>query len=70
MKDRKNKMHLFYTFNSVDRKVKIIQKRWKGKSEVNKARIEFLKSYWNNQANSIHDNFEFKENRSALDKKI
>ena len=38
---------MFRAFNSVDRKVKIIQNRWKSKFEVSKARINLLYTYWN-----------------------
>lgn len=61
---------MFYTFKSVDRKVKIIQKRWKAKYEVNKARQNFLNLFWENELSNIHVIFDQKENKSKLDKRI
>mmetsp|Transcript_14707 Transcript_14707/g.17015 ORF Transcript_14707/g.17015 Transcript_14707/m.17015 type:complete len:85 (+) Transcript_14707:360-614(+) len=61
---------MFRAFNSVDRKVKIIQKRWKSKSEVNKARINFLSTYWNYETKAIIDIIECKEVKTKSDKTI
>ncbi|CAI2374657.1 unnamed protein product [Moneuplotes crassus] len=68
--DRKSKCMMFYCFKSVERKVMIIQKRWKCKSEVNKERILFLKSYWNSELVQISELYEKKEPKNKVDKKI
>lgn len=69
-RDRKAKSMMFYCFKSVERKVQIIQKRLKCKAEVNKERINFLKSFWNNELTYIYNNYEMKESKTKMDKKI
>lgn len=61
---------LYRAFSSVDRKVKIIQKRWKAKSELNKVRIMFLQAYWMHETNHIYDSIDHKDIKSRVDKSI
>ena len=70
MIDLKDIRMMFRAFSSVDRKVKIIQKRWKSKSEVNKARINFLNTYWNYEIASMVEFYENKENKTKIDRNV
>lgn len=68
IKDLRDIRMIYRAFTTVERKIKIIQKRWKSKSEVNKARINFLNTYWNYEVGTMIDYFENKENKSKIDK--
>ena len=69
-KDLRDIRMMFRSFSSVDRKVKIIQKRWKAKSEVNKARNTLLRAYWNKEVMKIYNIIDEKEIKSRIDKSI